>query len=108
MFNIGPGEMMLLALLALLLFGPKRLPEIGKAAGEAIASFRNASKEITGEMSRQLAEENKKAEALETLPTPSLEVPPVEEKTAELAETPAAAEVTEEPAAPAPEPAPAA
>jgi len=98
MFNIGPGEMMLLALLALLLFGPKRLPEIGKAAGEAIASFRNASKEITGEMSRQLAEENKKAEALETLPTPSpsLEVPPVEEKT------------SEETAAPAPEPAPAA
>ena len=59
MFNIGPGEMMLLALLALLLFGPKRLPEIGKAAGEAIASFRNASRELTGEMQRQLAEENK-------------------------------------------------
>lgn len=61
MFNIGPGEMMLLALLALLLFGPKRLPEIGKAAGEAIASFRNASKELSGEMQRQLAAENQPA-----------------------------------------------
>lgn len=102
MFNIGPGEMMLLALLALLLFGPKRLPEIGKAAGEAIASFRNASKEISSEMTRQLAEENKAA-ALETVPPPAEPLVPELEKTAELAPEP-----VEEPAAPAPEPAPAA
>ncbi len=96
MFNIGPGEMMLLALLALLLFGPKRLPEIGKAAGEAIASFRNASKEITTEMQRQLAEENKAA-ALETVPPPVVEEEPVAEPTATLVPE---MEKAEEPATP--------
>lgn len=97
--------MMLLALLALLLFGPKRLPEIGKAAGEAIASFRNASKEITTEMQRQLAEENKAA-ALETVPPPVVEEEPASEPTASLAVP--ELEKAEKAEEPAPEPQPAA
>jgi len=41
-FNIGYGELILLAAVALLLFGPRRLPEIGKAIGEGMASFKKA------------------------------------------------------------------
>lgn len=41
-FNIGAGELILLAAVALLLFGPRRLPEIGKAVGEGLASFKKA------------------------------------------------------------------
>lgn len=41
-FNIGPGELLLLAVVALLLFGPKRLPEIGRSVGEGLASFKKA------------------------------------------------------------------
>lgn len=57
MFNIGPGEMMLLGMLALLLFGPKRLPELGKALGEGIAAFRHSTKGVADEFRRQLEEE---------------------------------------------------
>lgn len=39
----GPMELVLLLVLALIIFGPKRLPEIGKATGEAINSFKHAS-----------------------------------------------------------------
>lgn len=46
-FNIGPGELILLAAVALLLFGPRRLPEIGKAIGEGISSFKKAVNTMT-------------------------------------------------------------
>ena len=42
MFNLGPGEIVLLIVLALVLFGAKRLPQVGRAAGEAIREFKSA------------------------------------------------------------------
>ncbi|MEW6278822.1 MAG: twin-arginine translocase TatA/TatE family subunit [Candidatus Eremiobacterota bacterium] len=47
MFNLGPGEMVLLFVVALLLFGPKRLPEFGRAMGESLASFRKAMNSLS-------------------------------------------------------------
>ncbi len=41
---LGWPELILIALLALVLFGPRRLPEIGKGLGEGIRSFRAALK----------------------------------------------------------------
>ncbi|NLI95289.1 MAG: twin-arginine translocase TatA/TatE family subunit [Synergistaceae bacterium] len=38
--NLGMGEILVLLLLALLLFGAKRLPEIGRSAGSAIREFK--------------------------------------------------------------------
>jgi len=40
--NLGMGEIALLIVLALVLFGPKRLPEMGRAAGKAIREFKSA------------------------------------------------------------------
>jgi sec-independent protein translocase protein TatA len=40
--NLGMGEIGLLIILALVLFGAKRLPEVGKAAGDAIREFKSA------------------------------------------------------------------
>jgi sec-independent protein translocase protein TatA len=40
--NLGMGEIALLIVLALVLFGAKRLPEVGKAAGDAIREFKSA------------------------------------------------------------------
>lgn len=44
MFNIGPGELIVILLIVLVLFGPKRLPEIGHALGRAIQEFKKAGK----------------------------------------------------------------
>ncbi len=41
-FNIGPGEFIALAVLALILFGPKKLPQFGKTIGESIGAFKKA------------------------------------------------------------------
>src|ERR671932_2279648 len=40
--NIGPGEIILLLLLALLLFGAKRLPEIGRSLGKGMREFKDS------------------------------------------------------------------
>ncbi|MFK4998536.1 twin-arginine translocase TatA/TatE family subunit [Bacillus sp. N9] len=40
----GPGSWILIALVALLIFGPKKLPELGKAAGNTLREFKNATK----------------------------------------------------------------
>ena len=40
--NLGMGELVLLIVLALVLFGAKRLPEVGRAAGNAIREFKSA------------------------------------------------------------------
>ena len=44
--NFGPPEIIIVLLIALLLFGAKRLPEIGKGMGKGIREFRDATKGI--------------------------------------------------------------
>lgn len=42
--NIGIPGLILLLVVALLIFGPSKLPEIGKAAGNSLKEFKNATK----------------------------------------------------------------
>ena len=44
MGQLGFGELLLIALVVMLLFGAKRLPEVGKSLGEAIREFQKAVK----------------------------------------------------------------
>jgi sec-independent protein translocase protein TatA len=44
--NIGFGEIALIVFFALLIFGPKKLPELGQAAGKTLREFKNATKGI--------------------------------------------------------------
>jgi sec-independent protein translocase protein TatA len=45
-FNIGPGEIILVLAIALLVLGPGKLPEVGSALGKTIREFRKASSEV--------------------------------------------------------------
>jgi sec-independent protein translocase protein TatA len=45
-FNIGPFELLLVLVLALLVLGPGKLPEVGSALGRTIRDFRKASTDI--------------------------------------------------------------
>ncbi|QOR68133.1 twin-arginine translocase TatA/TatE family subunit [Cytobacillus suaedae] len=47
--NLGFGEIALIVFVALLLFGPKKLPELGKAAGKTLSEFKRATKGIMDE-----------------------------------------------------------
>jgi sec-independent protein translocase protein TatA len=52
-FGIGLPEMGLIMMVALLVFGPKKLPEIGRSLGKAIRGFQEASKEFEGEFKKE-------------------------------------------------------
>lgn len=46
-FNVGPVELLIVLVIALLVIGPRRLPEMGNAVGKTIREFRKASTDIT-------------------------------------------------------------
>jgi len=52
--SIGPTELILIFIIALLVFGPKKLPEIGKSVGKAIREFKKASDEIKGRIEEEI------------------------------------------------------
>jgi sec-independent protein translocase protein TatA len=49
-FGLRLGDLIIYFVLALLIFGPKKLPEIGAAVGHAISSFKNSIKGATDEI----------------------------------------------------------
>jgi sec-independent protein translocase protein TatA len=52
-FGVGLPEMALILVLALLVFGPKKLPEIGRSMGKAIKGFQDASREFEEEFKKE-------------------------------------------------------
>jgi sec-independent protein translocase protein TatA len=46
MFGLGPTELIIIAVIVILIFGAKRLPDIGKGLGGAIKEFKNIKKEL--------------------------------------------------------------
>jgi TatA/E family protein of Tat protein translocase len=52
--SIGPTEIILIFIIALLVFGPKKLPEVGKSVGKAIREFKKASDEIKGRIEEEI------------------------------------------------------
>ena len=49
MFGLGTTELIIIAIIVLLLFGAKRLPEIGKGIGGALKEFKQVKKEIVSD-----------------------------------------------------------
>lgn len=45
MGNLGFSELLVIAIVALVIVGPKRLPELGRALGDAIRAFQDAMKD---------------------------------------------------------------
>jgi len=48
--NLGMSEMIFIFLLALIIFGPKKLPEIGREIGKALAELKRASNEFKSQL----------------------------------------------------------
>lgn len=54
--NIGVPGLILILLLALIIFGPKKLPEIGRAFGQTLREFKNSTKDLSNEVMSDLDE----------------------------------------------------
>ena len=54
MFGLGWQELLIILIIALIIFGPRKLPEIGKSVGQAINGFRESTKKATDEAKKEL------------------------------------------------------
>ncbi|MEC8440901.1 MAG: TatA/E family twin arginine-targeting protein translocase [Cyanobacteriota bacterium] len=55
-FGVGLPEMAVIGAVALLVFGPKRLPELGRTLGKTLKGFQSASKEFEREINKAMAD----------------------------------------------------
>ena len=86
MFGLGVPELIFILLLALLIFGPKRLPEIGRTLGKGMSEFRKASNELTRSLNTELAlDETPEPPAVRTNRMEALRAP----RAPQIAEAPA-------------------
>ncbi|WP_026583597.1 twin-arginine translocase TatA/TatE family subunit [Bacillus sp. J33] len=61
--NIGFPGLILILVLALILFGPKKLPEIGRAFGDTLREFKKSTRGLTSDVMEELEEDIKKKTA---------------------------------------------
>ncbi|TET49241.1 MAG: twin-arginine translocase TatA/TatE family subunit, partial [Actinomycetota bacterium] len=56
MFGLGWQELVIILVIALIIFGPKKLPELGKSLGQAIRGFKEGTTKATEEAKKELKE----------------------------------------------------
>jgi len=71
--SIGPAELILIFVVALLVFGPKKLPEIGRSVGKAIREFKKTSEEIKSRIEEEI-EASEVKDVVKTLETEAKEI----------------------------------
>jgi sec-independent protein translocase protein TatA len=54
--NVGPTELIVILVIALLVFGPKRLPDLGRSIGHGLREFKKARDEVTSAINIDAAE----------------------------------------------------
>jgi Tat protein translocase TatB subunit len=65
MFGIGMPELLVILVVALVVLGPKRLPEVARTLGKAVSEFRRQSGEIVEEFQTQMRVEEESAQRAE-------------------------------------------
>ena len=78
MFGLGMQELIVIFVIALLIFGPKKLPELGRSLGRGLAEFKRASEELKEGLAAELTAEEEKvsAAAREAQQAGKVETPP--------------------------------
>ncbi|HEX6466700.1 MAG TPA: twin-arginine translocase TatA/TatE family subunit [Terriglobales bacterium] len=71
--NLGFPEMIFLFILALIIFGPKRLPEIGRQIGKGLAEFKRASSEFQAQIHDEVRKLELEADLKKTIAPPSVQ-----------------------------------
>jgi Tat protein translocase TatB subunit len=83
MFGIGMPELLVILVVALVVLGPNRLPELAKTLGKAMAEFRRQSSDIMDEFQNQMRVEDDAARRAKAKPptppsTPGDNTPPTQ------------------------------
>jgi sec-independent protein translocase protein TatA len=77
--SIGMPELIVIFLIALVIFGPRKLPELGRSLGKSLAEFKRASNELRSTLEEEIRLEEQKPDVSKTAaaaPTQSTTVAP--------------------------------
>ena len=61
--NLGMGELLVIFTIALLIFGPRKLPELGRSLGKSLAEFKRASNELRNTLEEEIRVEEQRESA---------------------------------------------
>lgn len=75
MFGIGFQEMLVILVVVLIFFGPKRLPDLAKSLGKGIAEFKKASEEVRKGIDEVVREESTESPASDSPASPAEPAP---------------------------------
>jgi len=64
--SIGMPELIIIFVIALIIFGPRKLPELGKSLGKSLAEFKRASNELKSTLEEEIRVEEQQQRAAET------------------------------------------
>ena len=102
--NLGMPEMIFIFLLALVIFGPKKLPELGRQLGKALGEFKKASNEFKNQLETEMLNIELEERA-KKMPEPTPQILPAE-KLFDTVSVPPTESIPRGPLPPAAEPAP--
>lgn len=67
--SIGMPELIIIFVIALIIFGPRKLPELGRSLGKSLAEFKKASNELRNTLEEEIRIEEQKETAAKTAAT---------------------------------------
>jgi|SRR5437016_5955531 len=81
--SIGMPELIIILVIALIIFGPRKLPELGRSLGRSINEFKKASNELRSTLEEEIRvdEQREKATAAASATPPAATPPPVDATT---------------------------
>jgi sec-independent protein translocase protein TatA len=74
--SIGMPELIIIFVIALIIFGPRKLPELGKSLGKSIAEFKKASNELKSTLEEEIRLEEQRSTIEEKKVVQSVTAPP--------------------------------
>jgi len=75
-FGLQPIHLIVVAVVALLIFGPRKLPEIGRSIGKTLTEFRKGAKDMTGAFMEEVAQPDEVAHPAAVVAAPAMSQPP--------------------------------
>src|SRR5205823_9137638 len=73
--SIGMPELIIIFVIALIIFGPRKLPELGRSLGKSLAEFKKASNELRDTLEEEIRIEEQKETAAKSAATTSTSSP---------------------------------